>query len=94
MDLYLHSPDTLSWRGAQLKRKVQGQLYLYLLPLKKLLDNRSYSKSTLSLTPCQFDDDDDDDDDHHHHHHGFSSVAYYIYKYNYKFISKTFKKYQ
>jgi hypothetical protein len=30
--LYLHSPTTPSWRGAQL-RKAQGQLYLYLLPL-------------------------------------------------------------
>jgi hypothetical protein len=30
VDLYLHSPDTPSWRSAQLKRKVQGQLYLYL----------------------------------------------------------------
>jgi hypothetical protein len=29
VQLYLHSPDTPSWRGAQLK-KAQGQLYLYL----------------------------------------------------------------
>jgi hypothetical protein len=29
--LYLHSPNTLSWRGAQLNA-AQGQLYLYLFP--------------------------------------------------------------
>jgi hypothetical protein len=29
VELYLHSPNTPSWRGAQLK-KAQGQLYLYL----------------------------------------------------------------
>jgi hypothetical protein len=29
VDLYLHSPNTPSWRGAQLKTG-QGQLYLYL----------------------------------------------------------------
>jgi hypothetical protein len=28
-ELYLHSPDTSSWRGAQLGR-TQGQLYFYL----------------------------------------------------------------
>jgi hypothetical protein len=28
VEIYLHSPDTPSWRGAQLK--AQGQLYLYL----------------------------------------------------------------
>jgi hypothetical protein len=28
MELYLHSPNTPSWHGAQLK-KAQGQLYLY-----------------------------------------------------------------
>jgi hypothetical protein len=31
VELYLHSPNTPSWRGAQLK--AQGQLYLYLTPL-------------------------------------------------------------
>jgi hypothetical protein len=30
VELYLHSPNTPSWHGAQLK-KSQGQLYLYLL---------------------------------------------------------------
>jgi hypothetical protein len=30
VELHLHSPNVLSWRGAQLK-KAQGQLYLYLL---------------------------------------------------------------
>jgi hypothetical protein len=29
VELYLHSPNTPSWRGAQLGR-AQGQLYLYL----------------------------------------------------------------
>jgi hypothetical protein len=29
VELYLHSPNTSSWRSAQLK-KAQGQLYLYL----------------------------------------------------------------
>jgi hypothetical protein len=29
VELYLYSPNTPSWRGAQLK-KAQGQLYLYL----------------------------------------------------------------
>jgi len=29
MKLYLHSPNTSSWRGAQLK-KTQEQLYLYI----------------------------------------------------------------
>jgi hypothetical protein len=28
MELCLHSPNTPSWRGAQLKNKVQGQLHL------------------------------------------------------------------
>jgi len=28
MELYLHSPNTPSWRGDQLK--TQGQIYLYL----------------------------------------------------------------
>jgi hypothetical protein len=31
--LYLHSPSTPSWYGAQLR--AQGQLYLYLLPSYK-----------------------------------------------------------
>jgi hypothetical protein len=30
VELYLHSPNTPSWHGAQLK-KAQGQLYLYLI---------------------------------------------------------------
>jgi hypothetical protein len=30
VELYLHSANTPSWRCAQLKRKAQGQLYLYL----------------------------------------------------------------
>jgi hypothetical protein len=29
IELYLHSPNTPSWRGAQLGR-AQGQLYLYI----------------------------------------------------------------
>jgi hypothetical protein len=29
VELYIHSPNTPSWRGAQLK-EAQGQLYLYL----------------------------------------------------------------
>jgi hypothetical protein len=30
VELYLHSPNTPSWRGAQLK-EAQGQLYLFIL---------------------------------------------------------------
>jgi hypothetical protein len=33
VELYLHSPNTSSWPGVQL-RKAQGQLYLYLFGLK------------------------------------------------------------
>jgi hypothetical protein len=33
VELYLHSSNMSSWRGAQLKKKAQGQLYLYLLPV-------------------------------------------------------------
>jgi hypothetical protein len=29
VELYLHSHNTPSWRGAQFKKKAQGQLYLY-----------------------------------------------------------------
>jgi hypothetical protein len=29
VELYIHSPNMPSWRGAQLKRKAEGQLYLY-----------------------------------------------------------------
>jgi hypothetical protein len=32
MELYLHSPNTPSWRGAQLK--AQGQLYIYFYLLR------------------------------------------------------------
>jgi hypothetical protein len=35
VDLYFHSPNTPSWRGAQFKKKSQGQLYLYLLQVIK-----------------------------------------------------------
>jgi hypothetical protein len=36
VEIYLHSPNTPSWRGARLK-KAQGQLYLYLyLRLKEI----------------------------------------------------------
>jgi hypothetical protein len=34
VELYLHSPSTLSWHGDQLK-KAQGQLYLPAIPTKK-----------------------------------------------------------
>jgi hypothetical protein len=30
VELYLHSPNMSSWRGAQCKIKAQGQIYLYL----------------------------------------------------------------
>jgi hypothetical protein len=30
MELYLHFSNTPSWRGAELKKEAQGQLYLYL----------------------------------------------------------------
>jgi len=33
VELYFHSPNTPSWRGAQLKKKAQRQLYLSLLLL-------------------------------------------------------------
>jgi hypothetical protein len=32
VELFVHSPTTPSWRGAQLKKKAQGQLYLLPLP--------------------------------------------------------------
>jgi hypothetical protein len=43
MELYVHSPNTPSWRGAPLK-KAQGQLYL--LPWMSYLSNENYSKGT------------------------------------------------
>jgi hypothetical protein len=30
MELYLHYPNTPSWRGTQLKKEAQGQLYIHL----------------------------------------------------------------
>jgi len=30
VELFLNSPNTPSWRGAQFKNEAQGQLYLYL----------------------------------------------------------------
>jgi len=30
MYLYLHAPNTLSWRGAQFKKKAQEQIYLHI----------------------------------------------------------------
>jgi hypothetical protein len=30
VELYRYSPNTPSWRGAELKKAAQGQLYLYL----------------------------------------------------------------
>jgi hypothetical protein len=38
VELYFYSPNTPSWRGAQLK-KAQGQLYLYLfVPVRKQMN--------------------------------------------------------
>jgi hypothetical protein len=60
VELYLHSPNTPSWRGAQLGG-AQGQLYLLLLwnpkvhtvLMKSLLDS-ILSKFTSSKTVLQF----------------------------------------
>jgi hypothetical protein len=41
MELYLHSPNTPSWRGAQLGG-AQGQLYLLPLKVMKLLSEYLY----------------------------------------------------
>jgi hypothetical protein len=38
-------PNTPSWRGAQLKKEAQGQLYLYLLTLMYIL-------SVAATPPC------------------------------------------
>jgi hypothetical protein len=38
VELYLHSPYTLSWHDGQLK-KAQGQLYLHLFALEQTLQN-------------------------------------------------------
>jgi hypothetical protein len=32
VELYIHSPNTPSWRGFSVKKEAQGQLYLYLPP--------------------------------------------------------------
>jgi hypothetical protein len=29
VEMYLHYPNTPSWRGAQLKKEAQGQIYLF-----------------------------------------------------------------
>jgi hypothetical protein len=49
VELYLHSPKTPSWRGAQLQ-KAQGQLYLYFTDLRMILWNVSslFFRSKLS----------------------------------------------
>jgi hypothetical protein len=44
MDLYLHSPSTPSWCGALLKKKAQGQLYLYLTSISLLATGTLYFK--------------------------------------------------
>jgi hypothetical protein len=53
VELYLHSPSTPSWRGAQLGR-AQGQLYsLPLLPLIKLI-RKNVGPSLTSLLDLTF----------------------------------------
>jgi hypothetical protein len=67
VELYLHSPNTPSWRGNQLK-KVQGQLYLYLLTMQPVMKTYCGSRgiaphipnadttcrTVVSLTPRSF----------------------------------------
>jgi hypothetical protein len=36
VELYLYSTNTFTWRGAQLKKKAQGQIYIYLYLLRGL----------------------------------------------------------
>jgi hypothetical protein len=45
VELYLHYPNTPSWRGAQLKT-AQGQLHLYLLPLYSMKRIPNFAKGT------------------------------------------------
>jgi hypothetical protein len=47
VELYLHSPNTTSWRGAQLGG-AQGQLYFYLLPYKEAVGPLKRRKSLAS----------------------------------------------
>jgi len=42
VELYIHSPNTSSWRGAHLKHK--GQLYFYPLPYLTFPHERRYSR--------------------------------------------------
>jgi hypothetical protein len=47
MELYLHCPNTPSWRGAELK-KAQGQLYLFIDVYRnngRNLEEKNYFKS-------------------------------------------------
>jgi hypothetical protein len=44
VEIYLHFPNTPSWRGAQLKKKAQGELYLYLLLREKTCKDEGYNR--------------------------------------------------
>jgi hypothetical protein len=46
VELYLYSPSTPSWRGAQLK-KAEGQLYLYLTAKRRIDDYREKKVNSL-----------------------------------------------
>jgi hypothetical protein len=37
VELCLHSPNKPSWRGAQFKKKAQGQLYLLPFPVRQFM---------------------------------------------------------
>jgi uncharacterized oligopeptide transporter (OPT) family protein len=41
VELYLHSPNTFSWHGAQFKKQHRNHFYLYLLPFRGSLDLRN-----------------------------------------------------
>jgi len=46
VELYIRSPNTPSWRGAQLKKIAQGQLYRLPLPLSEGLTPLTQEPST------------------------------------------------
>jgi hypothetical protein len=43
VELYLHSPNTPSWHGAQFKKKAREQLYLYLTELHMCIIRSKYT---------------------------------------------------
>jgi hypothetical protein len=56
MELYLHSPNTPSWHGAQFKKKAQGQLYLYFILLcfiEFVISFMKHLQLTVTYSLCQ-----------------------------------------